>query len=130
MTSVYAMFGQTGAGVINFYADGTSIDPLLIVNFASGTVSRYGLGADEIFVADNVTITGSQIVDTLSEEQFSFSFANLAKLSGSTNWTDGFTTTAAFTSSAIVTVKPVPEPATIALLGFGVLSLVRRKKHA
>ena len=116
MTSVYPMFGQTGAGVINFYADGALIDPLLIVNFESGTVSRYGLGANEIFVADNVTITGSEIVGTLSEEQFSFSFANLAKLPSSTNWNDGFTATAAFTSSAIVTVvPPIPEPATIAL---------------
>jgi hypothetical protein len=124
ITSASAMSGQIGAGVINFYANGTSVAPLLIVNFAGGTVSRYGFGADERLITNNVTITGSEIAGTLSEEEFSFSFANLAKLSGHTNWNDGFTTTAAFTSSA------VPEPATICILGLGVLSLVRRKESA
>jgi hypothetical protein len=130
ITSASAMSGQIGAGVINFYENGTTANPLLTVNFASGTVSRYGLGADERLITNNVTITGPEIVGTLSEEQFSFSFANLAKLPGSTSWYDGFTTTAAFTSSAVVKDNPIPEPAAICILGLGVLSLVRRKKSA
>jgi len=114
---------STGSGVINFYANGNSITPLLVINFVSGDlVSNINLGANNLFVANNVTITGSEITGALSEEEFSFSFANPAHLDGSTNWDDGFAATAAFTSSAI------PEPATIALLSFGVLSLIRRKK--
>jgi hypothetical protein len=113
-------FGDTGGGEINFYANGTSTNPLLVVNFESGYVSRFNFGADEIFVADNVTITGSEITNELSEEEFSFSFANLAHPEGSQDWNDGFTATAAFTSSAI------PEPTTIFLLGFGAVALLKR----
>jgi hypothetical protein len=127
ITGTSAMSGQTGPGVINFYENGpkTTI-PLLCINFTSGAVSRYGLGADERLIINNVAITGSEITGILSKEEFSFSFANLAKLPGSTNWNEGFTSTAAFTSSAIV----IPEPATICILGLGVLSLVIRKKSA
>ncbi|MHB0946887.1 MAG: PEP-CTERM sorting domain-containing protein [Sedimentisphaerales bacterium] len=122
ITSAYSLYGETGAGVINFYENGTAVNPLVTINFESGLISRFGLGAEEVFVADNVTITGSKIPNQIEEERFAFSFANLAKLSGHTLWTDGFTATAAFTSSA------VPEPATIALLSIGALSIIRRKK--
>ena len=118
------IFGQIGSGVINFYEDNNSTDPLVVINFESGLVSRYSFGANEIFVAENVTITGSKIPGTLSQEQFTFGFANRAKLPGHTNWSDGFTATGAFTSSA------VPEPATMALLGLGSLTLLRRKRRA
>jgi hypothetical protein len=111
----------TGPGEIRFYEYGNSINPLVIIDFNSSSISRYVFGADELFLSANVTIRGSEITDTLSEEQFAFGFANLAKLSGS--WNNGFTATASFDSSAVV-----PEPATICLLGFGALSLIRRKK--
>jgi hypothetical protein len=122
-------FGQTGSGAINFYANNTSANPLVTIEFESGLVSRYGFGeSDETpdgdFIATNVTITGSAIPYTLSEEQFSFGFANLAHLEDSKNWNDGFTATAAFTSSATI----VPEPATICLLGLGALGFMRRRK--
>jgi hypothetical protein len=122
--------GDTSGGTIDFYANNTSINPVLVINFGSGSVSRYGFGADEIFVPNNVTITGSEITGTLSEEMFSFSFANLAKLPGHNSWNDGFTTTAGFASSATVNRDPgpIPEPATICLLGLGALSLIRIKK--
>jgi hypothetical protein len=121
-------FSKTGPGEINFYRDGDSENPLVAIDFESGSVSRYGFGADEIFVANNVTITGSEITGTFSEEMFSFSFANLARLPGSTNWNNGFTATAAFTSSASLSESAVPEPATVGLLGLGALSLLRRKR--
>jgi hypothetical protein len=129
ITSASSLFGLTGTGEINFYENGTITNPLVTIGFQSGAVSRYGFGADALFTANNVTITGSKIAGLLSEEHFSFSFANLAKLQNHTSWYDGFTATAAFTSSAII--EPViPEPATLCLLGFGALSLIRRKKLA
>lgn len=123
MTEVVILntFGDTEGGEINFYANGTSTNPLLVINFESGYVSRFNFGADEMFVVNNVIITGSEITGELSEEEFSFSFANLANLEGSHDRSDGFTATAAFTSSAI------PEPATMAMLTLAGV-LLRRKK--
>jgi len=117
-------FGNTDGGEINFYANGTSTNPLLVINFESGYVDTFNFGADE-FWGENVTISGSQIAGALLEEQFSFAFANLAHLEGSQSWTDGFTATAVLTSSATV----VPEPATVCILGLGALSLIRRKNN-
>jgi hypothetical protein len=117
-------YGETGQGHIRFYADGTSTSPVLCIDFENGTVGKQGLAAsddtDDLFSANNVTITGSAIPFALSEEQFSFSFANVAKFPNP-NASGGFTSTASFTSSAI------PEPATMSLLVLGGLSLLRRK---
>lgn len=121
----WGKFGQTGQGRIRFYADNTNTNPLVVIDFNNGVVSPYGFGANKVlFSAANVEITGSEITGTLSEEIFSFSFANLARLPGSTNWNDGFTATAAFTSSA------VPEPATIGLLCMGGLTILGKKKRS
>jgi hypothetical protein len=112
----------TGPGQINFYANGNSTNPLLVIEFNGAALTLGNFGANELY-AENVTIKGSQITGQLSEEMFSFTFGtNPAHLPGSTNFDDGFVTTASFTSSA------VPEPATIGLLCLGALSLVRRKK--
>jgi hypothetical protein len=117
-------FGTTGDGEINFYANGTTTNPLLTISFESGHVDYTNFGADVIFAADEVEFSGSEIIPGLfSEEQiFSFTFANKTLLPGSDTFNDGFTATAAFTSSA------VPEPATVCILGLGALCLTRRKK--
>jgi hypothetical protein len=123
-------FGQLDQGKIRFYADTNNTNPLLIIDFDSGSISPFGFGANDVlFTAANVKITGSEITGPqFSEEVFSFSFANLARLPGSNNWNDGFTTTAAFTSSAIA--AEIPEPATICLLTLGELVLFRKKKRS
>jgi len=120
--------GTTGPGTIRFFEAGTLINPLLTIDFISGSISRFGFGAENDFVANNVTITGSEIINMLSDEQFAFSFANKSKLLGAAGLAGGFTGTAAFTSSAVVGEIIVPEPATICLLGLGGWSLLRRKR--
>lgn len=134
ITSTYMIFGvkvgETEGGVINFYADGTTANPLLTISFERGLVSRYNLGSGDTdeegtFVAENVTISGIGITPgSLTDESFSFGFVKKTLLPGGNTLDDGFTATAAFDSSATV----IPEPATICLLGLGTLSLIRRKK--
>ena len=116
--------GQTGGGIIKFFADGQSMSttPLIQIDFDLAHVTPFSFGGMDQFYADDVTITGSEIAGPLTDESFAFSFANQVPISG--DWNNGYTATASFTSSA------VPEPATIALLGLGALSLLRRKRKA
>jgi len=115
------MGGSTGGGTVKFFADGqsTGTTPLIQIDFNSATLSPTGLGGAELF-GNDVTISGSEIGGaTLTDEAFSFSFANQVLLPDE----GGFTATSAFTSSA------VPEPATITLLGISSLSLILRRRR-
>ena len=116
--------GVTGGGTIKFFKDNqdTTTAPLIQIDFAKGYVNPYGLGAIDEFFADGVVITGTEVSGTLSDESFSFSFANQKSING--NWNNGFTATAAFTSSAI------PEPATMAIFGIGAMLMLRLRKRA
>ena len=109
-------YGLTGPGTINFYAHGTTANPLVTINFQSSFVSGFGFSADNAENLNGVKISGSEISGTLSEERFSFAFANNKNLTP-IRAADGFTATASFTSSAI------PEPSTLILLGMGTLAV-------
>lgn len=114
---------KTDGGVIMFFDPSDMVNPLIQIDFDSAWLTFYGYGGSDLLSGDNVTISGSEIGGaTLTDEAFSFSFANQEALYG--DWSNGYTATAAFTSSAI------PEPATIFLLGIGaaLMTLTRKKR--
>ena len=115
--------GVAGGGAIKFFDDNDNPDiavPLVSITFSSGQLDPGSFYADDLFHLNNVQITVKDYPQTLSQEQFSFAFANKVMLGGACP--TGFTATAAFTSSAI------PEPATMILLSLGSLVLIRRRK--
>jgi len=117
--------GETGGGIIKFFADNqdTSTIPLIQIAFEKAYLTPFGFGAMvPFFINDYVTITGSEVVASLTDESLVFSFANHTPLSG--GWSEGYTATASFTSSA------VPEPATIVLLGTAGIWIFTRKKRS
>jgi hypothetical protein len=126
------VYFTTSGGIIKFFKDGdlTSATPILQINFDSLSCTYGGLGGDNVFSANGVKFSGSEIGSTtLSEETFAFSYANLKMLNlasatnGSTAPANGYTATASFTSSA------VPEPATLALLSIGAMTMFRKRSH-
>jgi hypothetical protein len=90
---------------------------LFKVAFDHARVNIGGLAGDNIFSNNGVEFSGPAVASfgTLTNESFSFSFANQAPIE------DGFTSSAAFTSSAI------PEPATIFVLALGSVFVVVRR---
>ena len=114
--------GDTGGGTFKFFADNTAnpatAAPIIQIDFDSAYVTTSGLGGLDLFRADNVIITGTEIDQLLHEESFAFSFANQVELPSG-----GFTATAAFTSSA-----SVPEPTTLLMLSLGGLAFWRKRR--
>jgi hypothetical protein len=111
-------FGKTGAGVITFYKNGTT-NKILKIAFDKAYVTPTGFGVSKTLdPTANITITdytGSSLFGT-SGVSFSFGFVNIDSTA------TGYNATSSFSLSAI------PEPATIALLSIGTLSLIRKRK--
>jgi hypothetical protein len=115
--------GVTNSGWVKFYKNNApdTDTPILQIDFSSANLSGGGLASQELLVFTNaeIEITGIDIDLELVDEAFGFAFANHVLTPGNS----GFTATAAFTSSG----APIPEPATICMLGLGCLNLIRRK---
>ncbi len=106
-----------GRGVIDFFD--SSGGALFNIQFSSGSfLNPFNAGASDVNL-DNVIFGGPKVAN-LTNEHFSFSFAN--PVTAGTQ----HTFTASFTSSADV----VPEPATIGVLGLGILALKKRRARS
>lgn len=89
---------------------------IFTISFDGGfLLGSLGFGASE-FTGQGVSFTGPAITSPLSQESFSFAFANPEPTAG------GFTVTSSFTSSA------VPAPGSLALVGLGGLIAGRRRR--
>lgn len=108
-------FASFGSGTIRFFGPGNNL--IFRIDFASAFLTGpIGFGGADL-IGNNVVFSGPIVGPTpLSQESFSFSFANQV-LTG-----NGFTATAAFTSSA------APTPGTLALIGVSGLVATRRRR--
>ena len=114
-------YATTGSGVMQFF-DSTDL-LVLTISFSSATsTSDVLLGINSIIVNDGVQITGVGFGPLTDSASFSFSLTNVTPLPGNNTVDEGFTATAAFTSSAL------PEPASVAGLMAGLLPVVVRRR--
>ncbi len=111
--------GFTSGGVIDFFDNG-GVVPVLTFTFGSASVSPVSLGGVDLIFSDNVTISGSEIEIVLTDESFTFGFANQTLFPDGS----GYTSTSNFISSATV-----PEPATVGILGLGLAAVGSRRKR-
>lgn len=108
-------FYNTGPGAVSFF-DAFN-NPLLTITFGSGSLNTAIFGASD-FSANNVVFSGPILGGaTLSDEAFSFAFANQV------GTPSAFTATSSFTSSATI-----PAPGAFALVGLGGLAAFRRRR--
>ncbi|TWT43775.1 hypothetical protein RAS1_01740 [Phycisphaerae bacterium RAS1] len=114
ITLVDPVSGETTGGAVEFFDSSDAL--LMTLTFSEGRLIKpFSFGASD-FVAQSVVIAGPIVTTPLANESFAFSFANQVLTDG------GFTSTAAFTSSA------VPEPASLLLLSLGGLTMACRRR--
>lgn len=111
-------FFTLGAGEIRFFEFG-GMTPIVTISFTGGLLNdALGFGSSS-FAGFGVTFSGPIIgPGAPANEAISFSFANQVGTS------DNYTATASFTSSA----DNIPAPASVALLGLGMLFASRRRR--
>lgn len=107
-------FATFTGGNIQFFDSSSTM--IFRIDFSSAYLSGpLGFGAADL-IGNNVVFSGPLVGSPLSQESFSFSFANQVATA------NGYTATAAFTSSA------APTPGALALVGISGLVAARRRR--
>jgi len=90
----------------------------MTIDFSGVQLNPGAMYANELFGLNDVTISGPAVPGGLTQETFSFAFANQKLFSEG----EGFTATASFTSSAVI-----PEPAIMVYMTIAIPMMIRRR---
>lgn len=110
-----------GAGIVRYWTTDVN-NPIFTMTFDGGSVLEPFFTGSSTLAANVVSFGGSAMTGApaLSNEQFAFSFANPG----------GNSVTRTYTASMTSSADAVPEPASMALIGFGVAAIAARRKRA
>lgn len=116
--------GTGSGGNVSFYEAGDvpgTDDPIVKIEFDSVQLSPGSMYATELLSLNDVVISGTVVPGGLTQESFSFAFANQQLLP---TGGQGFTATASFTSSALI-----PEPTVLAYMVIAFSLGIRRRRR-
>jgi len=85
---------------------------------STGSAFQYSIDGNLVYTDNTYSAAGSEALQTVFVQSYSFGDATTTGGSYSTYWDN------------ISAGQPVPEPATMAALGFGAVALLRRRKKA